>query len=103
LVTVTERIREIGIRVALGARRRDILTQFLIEATLLTTIGGFIGIAIGVLLGYILSQVFKWPFIIDPTSLLLSFGVSALVGIVFGFYPARRAARLDPIIALRTE
>jgi putative ABC transport system permease protein len=103
LVTVTERIREIGIRVALGARRRDILTQFLIEATLLTTIGGFIGIGIGVLLGYILSQVFKWPFVVDPTSLLLSFGVSALVGIVFGFYPARRAARLDPIVALRME
>ena len=103
LVTVTERTREIGIRVALGARRRDILTQFLIEATLLTVIGGLIGIGIGVLLGFILAQAFKWPFIIDPVSLLISFGVAALVGVIFGFYPAQRAAQLDPIVALRAE
>jgi putative ABC transport system permease protein len=103
LVTVTERTREIGIRIAIGARELDILTQFLLEAVMLTLIGGAIGIGIGTGIGYILAQSFNWPFILDGKSALLSFAVSALVGIVFGFYPAQRAARLDPIVALRTE
>lgn len=103
LVTVTERTREIGIRIAIGAREGDILTQFLLEATLLTLIGGLIGIGIGTGIGFILAQSFHWPFIMDGKSVLLSFGVSALVGIIFGFYPAQRAAKLDPIVALRTE
>jgi putative ABC transport system permease protein len=103
LVTVTERTREIGIRIAIGAREIDILTQFLLEAILLTMIGGLIGIGIGIGIGYILSQSFHWPFIVDSRSALLSFVVSAIVGIVFGFYPAQRAARLDPIVALHSE
>jgi putative ABC transport system permease protein len=103
LVTVTERTREIGIRIAIGARQRDILTQFLIEATVLTVVGGAIGVIIGTTTGYILSKAFTWPFLVDPRSIILAFGVSAVVGLVFGFYPAQRAARLDPIVALRTE
>ncbi len=103
LVTVTERTREIGIRIAIGAREMDIMTQFLLEATLLTIAGGIIGIALGTGIGYILAHTLHWPFIIDGKSVLLSFGVAALVGIVFGFYPAQRAARLDPIVALRAE
>ncbi len=103
LVTVTERTREIGIRVAVGARQRDILAQFLIEAFVLTVFGGVIGIAIGASIGYALALAFSWPFIIDPRAVLLAFGVSGAVGIIFGFYPAQRAARLDPVVALRTE
>jgi len=103
LVTVTERTREIGIRVAIGAREIDIMTQFLLEATMLTVAGGLLGIGIGIGIGYILAQSFHWPFILDGSSIFIAFGVSTLVGIVFGFYPAQRAARLDPIVALRSE
>ena len=103
LVTVTERTREIGIRIAIGAREGDILTQFLLEAVVLTMAGGLVGIALGTGIGALLAHSFGWPFVIDGRSILLAFGVSALVGIVFGFYPAQRAARLDPITALRSE
>jgi len=103
LVSVTERTREIGIRIAIGARQRDVLTQFLIEAFFLSALGGLIGLIIGPIVAYIIATVNKFPFQIDPLSILIAFGVSALVGIIFGFYPAQRAARLDPIVALRTE
>jgi len=103
LVSVTERTREIGLRMAVGARGRDILTQFLIEAVTLSIIGGLIGIAMGV--GGSIAITFSggWPMIIEIQSVFLAFGFSAAVGIFFGFYPARKAANLDPIEALRYE
>jgi putative ABC transport system permease protein len=103
LVSVTERTREIGIRMAVGARGRDILYQFLIEALVLSLIGGLIGIVIGVGASKLVSQVFKWPTLVSLQSLLLSFSFAGGVGIFFGFYPARKAAALDPIEALRFE
>jgi putative ABC transport system permease protein len=103
LVSVTERTREIGIRMAVGARRRDIRNQFLIEAVTLSSIGGAIGISIGLVAGLWLTQSFALPFIFNLVAIVLAFGVAAVVGILFGFYPAVRAARLDPIVALRTE
>ncbi|WP_052888079.1 ABC transporter permease [Thermogemmatispora carboxidivorans] len=103
LVSVTERTREIGIRMAVGARRRDIRNQFLIEALTLSSLGGILGIVLGLLAGWLMTTNFGVPFVPQPLSILLAFGVSALVGVTFGFYPAVRAARLDPIIALRTE
>jgi putative ABC transport system permease protein len=102
LVSVTERTREIGIRIAIGARQRDVLTQFLIEAFFLSALGGLIGLIIGPIIAYVIAKANAFPFQIDPLSILIAFGVSALVGIVFGYYPALRAARLDPIVALRT-
>ena len=103
LVSVTERTREIGIRIAIGARQRDVLTQFLIEAFVLSALGGIIGLIIGPIVALAVANINGYPLVIDPLSILLAFGVSALIGIVFGFYPAQRAARLDPIVALRTE
>lgn len=103
LVSVTERTREIGIRIAIGARQRDVLTQFLIEALALSTLGGIAGLLIGIGGSLIISNVNGYPFTLDPLSILLAVGVSALVGVLFGLYPAQRAARLDPIVALRTE
>ena len=103
LVSVTERTREIGIRMAVGARGRDILYQFLIEALVLSLIGGLIGIVIGVGASKLISQFFKWPTLISINALLLSFSFAGCVGIFFGFYPARKAAKLDPIEALRYE
>ncbi len=103
LVSVTERTREIGIRMAVGARGRDILYQFLIEALVLSLIGGLIGIGIGVGASKLISQVFRWPTLMSINALLLSFSFAGGVGIFFGFYPARKAARLDPIEALRYE
>jgi putative ABC transport system permease protein len=103
LVSVTERTREIGIRMAVGARGRDILYQFLIEALVLSLIGGVIGILLGVGVSRLIAQVFKWPTLISIQSLLLSFSFAAGVGVFFGFYPARKAANLDPIEALRYE
>jgi putative ABC transport system permease protein len=103
LVSVTERTREIGIRMAVGARGRDILYQFLIEALVLSLIGGLIGIVIGVGASKLISQFFKWPTLISINALLLSFSFAGGVGIFFGFYPARKAAKLDPIEALRYE
>jgi putative ABC transport system permease protein len=103
LVSVTERTREIGIRMAIGARPRDVLTQFLIEAIMLSALGGIVGIALGIggALAYALFT--QNSFVLSPLAVLLAFGFAALIGIIFGFYPARRAARLDPIVALRTE
>jgi putative ABC transport system permease protein len=103
LVSVTERTREIGIRMAVGARGRDILYQFLIEALVLSLIGGIIGLLLGAGASQLISYSFKWPTLISPHSLLLSFSFAGGVGIFFGFYPARKAAQLDPIEALRYE
>lgn len=103
LVSVTERTREIGIRSALGARRRDILSQFMIEAVVLSAVGGLIGVGLGILAAIQVSKLGNLPELISPPSVLLAFGFAALIGIVFGFYPAWRASRLDPIVALRVE
>ena len=103
LVSVTERTREIGVRLAVGAHGRDILTQFLIEAVTLSAIGGVIGILLGLGTSRVLSVVAHWPTLISIPSIVAAFFVSAAVGIFFGFYPAREAARLDPIEALRYE
>jgi putative ABC transport system permease protein len=103
LVSVTERTREIGLRLAVGARPRDILGQFLIEATTLATIGGAIGVALGVGAAHAIASAAGWPSLVSPDAVLLAVVFSGLVGIFFGFYPARRAARLDPIEALRRE
>ena len=103
LVSVTERTREIGIRLAVGARSRDILFQFLMESLVLSLIGGAVGVLLGILASQLLTHFFKWPTLISHFALLLAFSFSAGVGIFFGFYPARKAARLDPIEALRYE
>jgi putative ABC transport system permease protein len=103
LVSVTERTREIGVRMAVGARGSDILTQFLIEAISLSSVGGLLGIVIGIAAAKIMAATWSWPALISPVSIVVSFSVSALVGIFFGFYPARKAAQLDPIEALRYE
>ncbi|MFZ2103655.1 MAG: ABC transporter permease [Oricola sp.] len=103
LVSVTERTREIGIRLAIGATETQVLTQFLVEAVTLSLIGGMIGIGLGLGLGYVGSVYMKIPFSPDWTMTMLAFAFSAFIGIVFGFFPARRAARLDPIEALRHE
>jgi putative ABC transport system permease protein len=103
LVSVTERTREIGIRMAIGARPRDVMTQFLVEAVMLSVLGGIVGILLGVGGGLMFSLLTQTSFVLSPLAVLLAFGFAGAVGIVFGFYPARRAARLDPIVALRTE
>jgi putative ABC transport system permease protein len=103
LVSVTERTREIGVRLAVGAHGRDILTQFLIEAVALSSVGGIIGIAFGAGASRVLSVYENWPTLISLSSIIVSFLFSAAVGIFFGFYPARKAAALDPIEALRYE
>jgi putative ABC transport system permease protein len=103
LVSVTERTREIGLRLAVGARPRDILSQFLIEATTLATIGGAIGIGLGVAAAYAVAHFAGWPSLVSANTVAVAVLFSGLVGIFFGFYPARRAARLDPIEALRRE
>ncbi|MCX7918056.1 MAG: ABC transporter permease [bacterium] len=103
LVSVRERTREIGIRMAVGAKNRDILLQFLIEAIVLSALGGFIGIILGVTGGMLISRYAQLPTVISPISILISIGFAAGIGIFFGFYPARTAARLNPIEALRYE
>ncbi len=103
LVSVTERTREIGIRMAVGARGRDILYQFLVEALVLSLVGGVIGIILGITASQLISQFFKWPTLISPSAILLSFSFAGGVGVFFGFYPARKASNLDPIEALRYE
>jgi putative ABC transport system permease protein len=103
LVSVTERTREIGLRMAVGARGRDILVQFLVEATTLSLIGGLIGVAVGLAGSQGISYLAEWRTLVAPEAIALAFGFAAAVGIFFGFYPARKAARLDPIEALRYE
>jgi putative ABC transport system permease protein len=103
LVCVTERTREIGLRMAVGARSRDILGQFLIEAVTLSVIGGTLGIAAGLGGAHAISYFAEWHTLVAAEAIAVAFGVAAAIGIVFGFYPARRAARLDPIDALRYE
>ena len=103
LVSVTERTREIGIRLAVGAHGRDVLLQFLIEAVILSSLGGIIGIALGVGFSELVSLKTGWPILVSPTSVVVAVAFSAVVGVFFGFYPARKAAQLDPIEALRYE
>jgi ABC-type antimicrobial peptide transport system permease subunit len=103
LVSVTERTQEIGLRLAVGARRRDVLVQFLVEAVVLSLAGGIVGVAAGVGAAYALTVLLEWPTRITPGTIALAFGIAAGVGVAFGFYPARRASRLDPIDALRYE
>jgi macrolide transport system ATP-binding/permease protein len=103
LVSVTERTREIGIRMALGARRSHVLLQFLVEAALLSSAGGVAGVVIGLAASSAIASLAGWPIEISPVAVLGSVAFSALIGIFFGYYPARRAARLDPIDALRFE
>ena len=103
LVSVTERTREIGLRLAVGARARDILTQFLVEAVTLSLIGGLVGIALGLSVSILISYFAMWSTQISGGAVLMAFAFAALVGICFGYYPARKAAFLDPIEALRYE
>lgn len=103
LVSVTERTREIGTRLAVGAMARDVLLQFLIEAVTLAALGGFIGIVLGLSAGALATSAFRVPFVLNPSIVVISFVFSAAVGIVFGYFPAQRAAQLDPIEALRHE
>lgn len=103
LVTVTERTREIGLRKALGAKKKTITTQFLIESVILTFTGGIIGVVLGIVTSYIISIVTKSLFVISPGSIFLAFAVSVAIGILFGWYPAKRASSLQPIQALRYE
>lgn len=103
LTTVTERTREIGLRKAIGAKRKDITLQFLFEAVFLTFIGGTIGIALGIIIAFAISSFANTPTKVALSSILLAFSVSAAIGLIFGYYPARRAARLNPIEALRYE
>jgi len=103
LVSVTERTREIGIRLAIGAHGKDVLTQFLIEAVLLSTMGGVMGVLVGVGASQLVAHYMGWPILVSSLSVIIAVGFSASVGVFFGFYPARKAAQLDPIDALRYE
>jgi len=103
LVSVTERTREIGIRLAIGALEGQVLTQFLVEAVVLSGLGGLVGIMLGLGLAGLATRALEVPFVLDPTIVLIAFAFSAIVGVVFGYFPARRAAHLDPIEALRHE
>ena len=103
LVAVTERTQEIGVRMAVGARRMDILFQFLVESATLSTMGGIIGILLGLGLAKLVSAATSMPTSLDPVSIVVAILVSASVGIFFGMYPANKAAKLDPIEALRTS
>ena len=103
LVSVTERTREIGIRLAIGAQDRQVLLQFLVEAIVLSLLGGVIGIVLGLVLAAVASNLLGIGFAPDPLIVLLAFAFSAAVGVVFGYFPARAAARMDPIEALRYQ
>jgi putative ABC transport system permease protein len=103
LVSVTERTREIGIRLAIGASENKVLLQFLIEAVALSAAGGLIGIVLGVAGSATLASIMGWPLVLTPLWILIAFGISMGIGVVFGFYPARKAARMNPIDALRFE
>jgi putative ABC transport system permease protein len=103
LVSVTERTKEIGLRLAVGARRRDVLLQFLVEAMVMSLLGGIVGVAVGLVTARTLTAVLDWPTEVSMTTLASAFAIAAAVGILFGYYPARRASRLDPIDSLRYE
>lgn len=103
LVTVTERTREIGVRKAIGARNRDILLQFLLESSLLSGLGGILGIVLGVGAAILIDTFTTFPTVLEPFSIILAFSFAVGIGVFFGFYPANRAAQLDPIVALRYE
>ncbi|HEY0944554.1 MAG TPA: ABC transporter permease [Opitutaceae bacterium] len=103
LVSVTERTREIGIRLAVGAHGRDVLAQFLIEAIILSLLGGAIGVALGIGTSQVVSYYFKWPVLVSTAAIVVALGSSIAIGVFFGYYPARKAAQLDPIDALRYE
>lgn len=103
LVSVTERIKEIGIRMAVGAGKRDVLLQFIIEAITISILGGLIGIALGWGLAVILGKTMGWSIVVTPWSIFISVGFSSLIGVFFGWYPARKAANLNLIDALRYE
>jgi putative ABC transport system permease protein len=103
LVSVTERTREIGIRVAVGARQRDVRMQFLTEAVILSVAGGLLGIGVGYMLSQAVTQLFGWPTLTSSNATLLAFGFSVAIGVFFGWYPATKAAATEPIDALRFE
>jgi putative ABC transport system permease protein len=103
LASVLERIKEIGLRLAIGAQKADIVQQFLFEAIMISITGGLIGVVLGVSMAFIVSSVAGIPTIVSFTSILLSFGVAATVGLIFGIAPARKAASQDPIASLRYE
>ena len=103
LVSVTERTREIGVRKAIGAKRKDILTQFLLEALLLSLVGGLLGVAMGIGGAQLVQIKNGWTIVIQPQTVLLAFSFSAVVGVFFGFYPAFKASQMNPIEALRYE
>src|SRR3990172_5457524 len=103
LVSVSERTREVGIRMAIGAKQRDIMVQFLVESVVLSCIGGVIGLCIGVISTEVVSLVGRWPVFISPLVVLIAFSFAVIVGIVFGLYPANKASKLNPIEALRYE
>ena len=102
-VSVTERTREIGLRMSVGARGIDILNQFLIEAILLSVTGGLIGVLLGIGASYAVNLIARWPIYIQPWSIIMSFAVCTFTGVFFGWYPAKKAAQLDPIEAIRYE
>jgi putative ABC transport system permease protein len=103
LVSVTERTREIGIRMAIGAREADIRTQFLVEAVVLAVLGGLLGAVLGTVIVAVASKILEWPMTVNPVALAVSLTVSGATGVAFGFFPAQRASKLDPIVALRHE
>jgi putative ABC transport system permease protein len=103
LVSVTERTREIGLRLAIGARSRDVLMQFLVEAVVISLLGGLLGIGLGFSVSEAITRSLDWPVLVSSDAVALAFGFAAAIGVFFGFYPARKAARLDPIDALRYE
>jgi len=101
LVSVTERTREIGIRISVGATEANVQQQFLIEAVVLSLLGGILGILFGLAASFVITQTLGWPVLISPFVILIAVAFSMAVGVFFGFYPARKASRLDPIEALR--
>ena len=103
LTTVTERTREIGLRKALGAKQQTVILQFLIEAIILTFTGGVVGMVLGIATSFVLSTVMGLPFAISPPAIALAMGVSGVIGVLFGWYPAQKASKLQPIEALRYE
>jgi putative ABC transport system permease protein len=103
LLSVTERTREIGLRLAVGARTRDVMRQFLVEAVAISVAGGLAGIVLGIVAAAVIARTLNWATVVSPLSVVLAFGVAALAGVFFGWYPAKRASQLDPIVALRHE